>query len=126
MAAGPTPADGFTFEISGDVTVVDRAALGRDKLGPAVEIGAIVVREDGRASVPVIAGDRSGIARVKIFMDDKEIYSGDSSPWIWAGWPGKGHHTFYAVAQDDSPKHNERKSDAVTICIPKQNVLNED
>ncbi len=89
VQAGAAAAQGFTFEISGEVTVVDRAAAGRDKLGPAVEIGNIVVREDGRASVPVIAKDQSGIARVRIFMDGKEVDPGQSSLCL-GGLAGKG------------------------------------
>ena len=55
VKTGAAAARAFTLEISGEVTVIDRAAAGRDRLGPAVEIGGIVVREDGRATVPVIA-----------------------------------------------------------------------
>lgn len=121
-----TAGEGFTFEISGEVTVINRAAIDRDQTGPAVEIGQVFVREDGRATVPVIARDQSGIAQVKIFMDGKEIDSRTAAPWVWAGWPGKGYHTFYALAQDGSPRHNERKSDAVTIRIQKQFTLTEE
>src|SRR5512135_3503930 len=42
VAAG---GQGYSIEIAGPVTVIDRAALDRDHLGPAVEIGKIVVRE---------------------------------------------------------------------------------
>ncbi len=116
-AAAAAAAQGFTIEISGEVTVVDRAAVGHDQLGPAVEVGPIIVREDGRTSVPVIARDQSGVAQVRLFLDGKEIDVRNSGPFVWAGWPGKGYHTFHAVARDDSPKHNERTSDAVTIQI---------
>jgi hypothetical protein len=125
VSAGPGAADGYSLDISEEVTVVDRAALDGDRLGPAVEIGDIIVREDGRATVPVIARDQSGISQVKIFMDGKEADSRKSGPWVWAGWPGKGYHTFTAVARDASPRHNERQSDAVTIRIPKHYALNE-
>jgi hypothetical protein len=125
VAPGRRAADGYFFDISGEVNVVDRAALDRDRLGPAVEIGDVVVREDGRATVPVIARDQSGISQVTIFMDGKEVDSRETGPWVWAGWPGKGYHTFTAVARDASPRHNERKSDALTIRIPKHYDLNE-
>jgi hypothetical protein len=111
-------AGGYTFEVRGEVTVVDRAAAGSDNGGPAVEIGEIIVREDGRASVPVIARDQSGIALVRIFLDGKEIETRDSAPFVWAGWPGKGYHTFQAVAEDNSPARNQRRSDPVTVKIP--------
>jgi hypothetical protein len=113
-------AQGYTFEIGGEVTVVDRAALGRDRLGPAVEIGKIVVREDGRTSVPVIARDQSGLADVRILMDGKKVDSRSAGPFVWAGWPERGYHTFQAVARDASPARNERTSDAVTINIQPQ------
>jgi hypothetical protein len=125
VKAGAAAAHDFTFEIGGAVTVVDPAAAGRDTLGPAVEIGNIVIREDGRASVPVIAKDQSGVARVRIFMDGKEIDSRDEALFVWAGWPGKGYHTFHAVARDGSPAGNERTSDALTIRIPDPPVSEE-
>lgn len=115
-----TAGQGYTFEVAGPVTVIDRGALERDHLGPAVEIGQIVVREDGRTTVPVIARDQSGIADVRIFMDGKEVDARDSGPFVWAGWPGRGYHTFYAVARDASPLRNARKSDALTIMVQPQ------
>src|SRR5690606_24604559 len=54
----PAGAAGYAFEVRGPVTVVDRAAAESDKVGPAVEIGQVVIREDGRVTVPVIANDR--------------------------------------------------------------------
>jgi len=117
VQAGAATAPGFTFDISGEVTVVDRSAADRDKLGPAVEIGRVVVREDGRATVPVIAKDQSGISLVKIYMDGKEVDARDAAPFVWTGFPGQGYHTFRAIAQDDSPARNERTSDALTIEI---------
>jgi hypothetical protein len=113
-------AQGYSFEVSGPVTVIDRAALDRDHLGPAVEIGKIVVREDGRATVPVIAADQSGIAQVRLLLDGKEIDSRDAGPFVWSGWPGTGYHTFQAVARDASPANNERTSDALTVKVQPQ------
>jgi hypothetical protein len=117
LPSGPAAGEGFTFEIGGEVTIIDPAAISRDQAGPAVEIGDIVVREDGRATIPVLANDQSGIGRVRLFMDGKEVLERAAEPWSWTVWPGKGYHTFQAMAQDNSPRHNERKSDAVTVEI---------
>jgi hypothetical protein len=77
----------------------------------------VSVREDGRVSLCVNAGDQSGIQSVEVFMDGKPVASIASEPWLWTGWPGNGYHTFYVSAKDSSPLGNKRTSDARTIKV---------
>ena len=61
------------------------------------------------------AGDQSGIAQVTLYCDGKEISSQSEEPYVWLHRPGKGFHTYKAVAIDASPNKNERTSFKRTI-----------
>ena len=89
-----------------------------DRTAPAVEIAEIEVREDGRVAVEVCADDRSGIERVDLFCDEELVDRKLSSPFVSLCRPGKGNHTFYAVAVDASRRKNERTSYKRTVSVP--------
>lgn len=105
----------FVVEAEREIVVINRAEVESDDIGPAVDIEEIEVREDGRVTLWVEAKDQSGIRRVEFFLDGAQVAHLTSEPWIWTGWPGKGYHTFYVRAWDNSPLSNERTSTARTI-----------
>lgn len=116
-AGGPVRGEGILLDVGKGISVVDRSPEETDFLGPAVEIRNLQVREDGRVSVQVEANDQSGIRSVRLYRDGRLIGERAQEPWTWSLRPGKGWHTFFATAADDSPRGNERKSDSRTIRI---------
>jgi len=120
----PVPGSAIAFEIDREVVAVNKKEIGSDAVGPAVEISDITVREDGRVSLLINAADQSGIREVEVFLDGKPVAKISAEPWIWAGRPGNGYHTFYVIARDCSPRGNERTSDARTIKVDAPGQLN--
>ncbi len=114
----------IAFEIDREAVVINKKEVDADDVGPAVEIGDISVREDGRVSLRIEAGDQSGIQSVEVFQDGKTVATISAAPWAWAGWPSKGYHTFYVIARDSSPKGNTRTSAARTIKVDPPGHLN--
>jgi hypothetical protein len=115
---------GFTFEIDREVVVVNKKVVDADAAGPAVEIGEVNIREDGRVSLRIEAGDQSGVQSVEVFMDGKPVAKIAAEPWTWTGRPGNGYHTFYVIARDGSPLGNTRTSGARTIKVDAPGQLN--
>jgi hypothetical protein len=105
------------FKIEGEVIVLNMKEIERDRIGPAVEIADATIREDGRVTLCIEAHDQSGIRIIKVFVDGRAAGEIREAPWVWNGRPGSGYHTFHVEAIDDSPRHNQRKSDARTINI---------
>jgi hypothetical protein len=108
---------GVIFKIEGEVTVLNMKEIEQDRIGPAVEIADATVREDGRVTLCLDAHDQSGIRTIKVFVDGRPAGEISEAPWVWNGLPGSGYHTFQVEATDDSPRRNQRKSDARTINI---------
>jgi len=88
-----------------------------DRTSPAVEIGDVESREDGRVTVEVTAQDRSGIASVELYCDGKSLGKQAAGPYVWIHRPGNGAHTFHAVATDASGSKNTRTSFKRTIMV---------
>ena len=124
QAAAPAPGRPVALEIDREVVVINKKKIDTDTIGPAVEIGDLTVREDGRVSLRIEAGDQSGIQSVEVIMDGKLVATIAAAPWVWAGRPGNGHHTFYVTARDGSPLGNKRTSDARTIKVDAPGQLN--
>jgi len=89
-----------------------------DHTAPAVEIGDVTIRTDGRVTVCVEAQDKSGIKGVVLYCDGKPMAEKSSAPYLWNCRPKSGYHSFYAVARDRSSNNNKRKSFMRTICVP--------
>jgi hypothetical protein len=87
--AAPALGSPIAFEIDREVVVVNKKEIDSDAVGPAVEISDISVREDGRVSLRIDAGDQSGIQDIEVFLDGKPVAKISAEPWVWAGWPGR-------------------------------------
>jgi len=105
------------FKVNGEITFLNMREQEKDRTGPAVEIADVTVREDGRVSLRIEASDQSGIRSLTVFVDGRAAAEIAKAPWVWNGWPGVGYHTFQVAAIDDSPRRNQRKSDARTIHV---------
>ena len=88
-----------------------------DHVGPAVEITDIHVRHEDAVGVEVTAADRSGIAGVELFCDDRSLGARSSPPYAWTHRPGKGSHTYHAVATDAAARPNGRSSFKRTVDV---------
>jgi hypothetical protein len=88
-----------------------------DQLAPAVEIENVVIREDRRVTVEVKAQDQSNIREVELYCNKKSIGKKYAAPYLWTFRPGKGFHTFYAVAVDSSSAMNRATSFVKTISV---------
>jgi len=115
--AAPVTGNPVSFEIDRAVVVINKKEIDSDVVGPAVEINEVNIREDGRVSLRIDAGDQSGIRDVEIFLDGNPVAKIAAEPWVWAGWPGNGFHTFHVIARDGSPLGNKRTSDSRTIKV---------
>ncbi len=120
----PAPGNPVSIEIDREVVVINKKEIDTDTVGPAVEISEVNVREDGRVSLRIDAGDQSGIQDIEVFLDGKPIAKITAEPWVLAGRPGNGYHTFYVIARDGSPRGNKRTSDARTIKVDARGQLN--
>ena len=89
-----------------------------DRVGPAVEIANVTVREDGRASVEVMANDTSGISSVELFAGEKSLGVKTRPPYRWNHRPAKGYRTYYAVATDRFDNTNTSFKHTVNVDRP--------
>ena len=115
--APKTERSGFTWHVTGVQFLEIHPQGSEDTIGPAVEISEIEVREDGRLAVNVAAEDQSGIERVELFGDGRLLSAKSEAPFLWTHRPGKGAHTYFAVAYDASSLHNPRASFRRTVFV---------
>gem|GEM_PF-1228469 len=108
---------GVIFKVGGEITILNMKEYEKDRIGPAVDIADTTVREDGRVNLCIEARDQSGIRSLAVFVDTHPEAEITKAPWVWNGRPGSGYHTFQVAAMDDSPRRNQRKSDARTINV---------
>lgn len=81
-----------------------------DSTPPFVMIDEPVLSDDGWLTVNVQAHDRSGLSKVELYMDGV-LYSGSKiSPYTWTVPIENSGHSFWAIATDNSPSENRRKS----------------
>lgn len=113
-AAGGVPRFVVDLEGPGRLEIQCPAA---DHVGPAVEIADIHVRHEDAVSVEVTAADRSGIAGVELFCDGQSLGTRASPPYAWTHRPGKGSHTYHAVATDGAARPNRRSSFKRTVDV---------
>lgn len=109
-----------TIQVDQEIVVVNLDEIASDVTAPALEIGRLAAREDGRVMVEIVAEDQSGIQEVEVYVDGNLKAKMSSPPWIWTGWPGQGYHTFSLRARDASPLGNMAISSSRTIYIPQQ------
>ena len=109
--------EGHVFEVGKGLEIVFAGDPSLDRIGPAVEIFDVSLREDSRLTLTVEANDQSGVEKVSLFQDGKLFGEKTIPPFIWSFWPEIGYHTYYAVAADRSAGRNERRSDARTLLV---------
>jgi len=111
-------ADGsFTLTVDAPMCIEIQGKAYVDRVGPAVEITDVAVRENGQVEVVVAAEDRSGIESVELYCDGKPIRRQSAGSRVWVHRPGNGPHTFCAVATDASPQKNKRTSFKRTVTV---------
>ncbi|KPK46618.1 MAG: hypothetical protein AMK72_09530 [Planctomycetes bacterium SM23_25] len=88
-----------------------------DRVGPAVEIFDIRVRNEDSVRVEVRAADRSGIAGIDLLCDGRPLGARVLPPYVWVHRPGKGSHTYCAVATDAAARPNRRSSFKRTVDV---------
>ncbi len=75
------------------------------------------MRHEDAVGVEVTAADGSGIAGVELFCDDRSLGARSSPPYAWTHRPGKGSHTYHAVATDAAARPNRRSSFKRTVDV---------
>jgi len=88
-----------------------------DHVGPAVEIADIRVLNEDSVRVEVKAADQSGIAGIDLFCGGRSLGARQSPPYVWIHRPGKGSHTYRAVATDAAARPNKRSSFKRTVDV---------
>jgi len=106
----------FVVTLSGPGRLEVRRADG-DRVGPAVEIADIRVRNEDSVRVEVTAADRSGIAGVELYCDGRSLGARAAAPFVWFHRPGKGSHTYHAAAADAAARPNRRSSFRRTLDV---------
>jgi hypothetical protein len=109
--------DGEDIDLGGRAVIEVQRVGHPDETGPAVEIAALTVREDGEVHVEVTAADCSGVESVALYCDGKPAGRKTGPPYVWALRPADGPHTFHAVAADASPARNHRASCKRTVDV---------
>lgn len=112
-----TAVDGIEIAVTEPMTLELRGERVADHRGPAVEIEKAETSSDGTVRVEVRAGDRSGVAAVRLECDGREVGRKTRPPYHWQYRPGTGWHTFRAIAIDRSLPPNTRESFARTVHI---------
>jgi len=107
-------------QVDQEIVVVNRDEMASDVTAPAVDIGRLTIREDGRVTMEMEAEDQSGIQEVEVYIDGNLQARICSPPWTWSGRPGQGYHTFSLRARDASPLGNVAVSSSRTVEIPRQ------
>ncbi len=105
----------FVVELDHPTRVEIQGQAYLDHVGPAVEIVDAAIREDDRVTIEVAARDQSGIENVELYCDGKLVGRQSVAPYLWLHRPGKGAHTYHAVATDAAPERNRRASFKRTI-----------
>ncbi len=105
----------FTYKI--DKPIFFQCQTTEDHIAPSVEIRSAKVREDKLIEIDVNAADQSGIQQIELYCDQQSLGAKSQPPFVWLHRPPIGAHTFYAIASDDSPRHNMRTSFKRTIII---------
>ena len=114
QAAGDVPR--FVVDLNGPGRLdIQRPAA--DHVGPAVEIADIRVRNGDSVRVEVKAADQSGIAGIDLFCSGQSLGARASPPYVWIHRPGKGSHTYHAVATDAAARANRRSSFRRTVDV---------
>ena len=108
--------DGLRVAVTGR-TLLEIVTDRPDGIGPAVEIEDVRIREDGRATVTVVAKDVSGLASVELFCDGRSLGEKSKAPFIWNARPSEGFHTFHGLAKDASAQRNARRSMKQTVYV---------
>ena len=88
-----------------------------DHVGPAVEITDIRVLNEDSVRVEVRAADQSGLAGIDLFCGGRSLGARQSPPYVWIHRPGKGSHTYRAVATDAAARPNKRSSFRRTVDV---------
>ncbi|RJP31621.1 MAG: hypothetical protein C4527_07430 [Candidatus Omnitrophota bacterium] len=111
------PDERFSLKIEAPVIVEMVDKTRGDHSGPGVEIDDVRVREDERVTIEVNANDQSGIQSIELFCNEKLVERKSEYPYMFIHRPGKGAHTYHAVAVDASPHENRRVSLKRTVFV---------
>lgn len=114
-AASLRSKEGHALRVEASLSLEVLGKACEDHIGPAVEIESVAVRDDRRVSVEVRADDQSGVRSVELYCDGIRVGQKSRRPYAWECRPGRGWHTFHAVATDASTRGNRRTSFLRTV-----------